>query len=188
VSAAVKVSVDGDFGWNNHEYAEIYADGGKLGDVCKTGCSDCPSAWQGAATYDVTARSADNYVYFLADARSDVDPICSHAMKARFEFSFTENLPDLEREFRKGVTEPVGDPSTYPGDQEITSILTSYVRNAPPIFEYFDDNGNKIVEYPARLVDTKLMKLLLIINISPDRPPSDFELESLVQLRNLKTE
>ncbi|PIS13549.1 MAG: hypothetical protein COT67_01155 [Candidatus Tagabacteria bacterium CG09_land_8_20_14_0_10_41_14] len=188
VSASVKVSVDGDFGWKNREYAEIFSDGEKLGDVCRVGCSDCPSTWQGTATYDVTGRSADDSVNFLADATNKVDPLCSHSMKARFEFEFTEDLSAFASEFRKGVIEPVGDPPIYPVDQEEISILTSYVRNAPPIFEYFDADGNKIIGYPARLADTKLMKLHLVINVSPDRPPTDFELESFVQLRNLKLE
>ena len=45
-SAEVKVSVDGDFGWDNREYAEIYADGQYLGRICQTDCSDCPGSWE----------------------------------------------------------------------------------------------------------------------------------------------
>jgi len=109
-------------------------------------------------------------------------------MKAKFEFSFIEDLSGFAHQFKKGVIKPVGSPPTYPSDQEKISILTSYVRNVPPIFEYFDSQGNKITEYPARLVDTKLMKVYLVVNVDPNRPPQDFELESSVQLRNLKQE
>ena len=49
-------------------------------------------------------------------------------------------------------------------------------------------NGNKITDYPARLKDTKMMKVYLVVNIDPNRPPNEFELESSVQLRNLKNE
>lgn len=190
ISAQVKVSVDGDFGASN-EYAEIFADGAKLGDVCRSGCSDCPDTWQGITIFDATSQAADNSISFLADATSWVDPQCPHSMKARFEFSWTENLAGLAHEFRKGVIKPVVGPGgkiNYPSDQEVITILSSYVRNAPPIFEYFDLNGNKIVEYPARLIDTKLMKVYLVVNVDPNRPPQDFELESYVQLRNLKSE
>lgn len=188
ISAQVKASVEGDFGWGNREYAGIYADGIKLNDICKSGCSDCPGTFQGTTVFDVTDRTNDDSVTFLADATSYVDPNCPHAMKAKFEFNWTEDLSAFAHEFKKGVINPAGSPPTYPLGQEEITILTSYVRNAPPIFEYFDQNGNKIEDYPARLKDTKLMKVFLVVNIDPNRPPQDFELESFVQLRNLKTE
>jgi len=189
-SAQVKISVDGDFG-QSKEYAEIFADGQKIGELCKTGCSDCPGAWQGTQTFDVTSQSSDNSISFLADATSYVDPSCPHSMKARFEFSFTEELGGLAHEFRKGVIDPVVDPSgkiSYPLDQEKISLLTSYVRNIPPIFKYFDQNGEPIEELPARLKDTKIMEVYLVVNVDPNRPPDEFALKSAVQLRNLKEE
>lgn len=191
-SAEAKVSVEGDLGASN-EYAEIFADGIKLGNICQTGCSDCAGAWQGAATFDVTAQASDNSIQFLADAVSQVDPSCNwqepnHSLKVRFEFSWTEEISGAGHEFKRGVINPTGSPVEYPVDQEKVSVLTFYVRNVPPIFEYFDANGEKITDYPARLADTKLMRVYLIINVDPNRPPHDFELESSVQLRNLKTE
>ncbi|GAH01061.1 unnamed protein product, partial [marine sediment metagenome] len=42
--------------------------------------------------------------------------------------------------------------------------------------------------YPARLVDTKLMKVFLIVDVDPNRSPKGFELESYAKLRNLKEE
>lgn len=189
-SAQVKVSLDGDFGSGN-EYATFYSDGNNLGNVCQSGCNDCPNSWQGTKTFDVTDQSLDDTVSFLADSSSGVDPICPHAMKAKFEFSWSEDLAGLEHEFRKGVIEPIEGPGgevTYPTDQEQITVITSYVRNSPPIFTYFDENGNELIGYPARLLDTKMMKLYLVINVDPSRPPQDFELESYVQLRNLKTE
>lgn len=186
-TASVKVSVDGDFGMSN-EYAEIYADGNYLGRICQSGCSDCPGAWQGTQNFDVANFAADNSILFRAESSSRVEPQCPHSMKVRFEFSWTEELADLAHEFRKGVIEPTGSPVVYDLDQEKVSILSSYVRNSPPIFEYFDKQGNKIVEYPARLVDTKLIKVFLVINVNLNQTPNDFELESSVQLRNLKNE
>lgn len=186
-SAQIKVSVDGDFGLSS-EYAEIFADGTKIGEICKSGCSDCPHSWQGTVTLDVTTLASDNAIQFLIDSSLGVDPNCPYAMKARFEFSWTEDLSAFVHEFKKGVIKPTGVPPAYPQDQEQVTILSSYVRNSPPIFEYFDQNGNKIEEYPARLGDTTLMKVFLAINVDPNRPPQDFELESSVQLRNLKSE
>jgi len=186
-SAQVKVSVDGDFG-SRREYAEIFADGTKIGEICKTGCSDCPGTWQGTTIFDVKNQASDNSISFLADATFRVDPLCPHSMKAKFEFSWTETLPGFEHELKKGVIKPVGDPITYPLGQEEVSILSSYVRNLPPIFRYFDGKGNELIDLPARLKDTKVMEVYLVINVDPNRPPQDFELKSAVQLRNLKKE
>lgn len=193
--AQLRVSAEGDLGAGN-EYAEIFADGVKLVNLCQSGCSDCAGAWQGTAIFDVTAQASDNSIQFIADGTNNVDPNCNweennHSLKAQFELSWTEEVASIEHELRKGVIEPVigvGGQVNYPLDQETTFVLSSYVRNIPPIFEYIDEDGNKITEEPARLADTKVMEIYLVVNIDPSRPPQDFELESSVQLRNLKTE
>jgi prepilin-type N-terminal cleavage/methylation domain-containing protein len=189
-SAQVQVSVEGDFGASN-EYAEVFADGRKLGDFCKDQCSDCAGVWQGTGTFDVAGEAADDSIQFLADASSKVDPSCNwqnpgHSMKTKFDFFWTEELSGMGHEFKKGVIESQDSSPIYPEDQEEITNLSSYVRNAPPIFEYFDSDNNKIIDDPARLKDTKLIKLFLVINVNPNRPPQDFELESFVELRNLK--
>jgi len=191
-SAQVKVSIEGDFGWNQ-EYAEIYADGEYLGRVCQTGCLDCAGVWEGDVIFDIIGQAADNIIQFTADATSQVDNSCdwqepNHAMKVRFEFFWQEEVIENAHQFKKGVINPIFSPIRYPLDQEEVSILSSYICNAPPIFEYFDAEGNQIMDYPARLADTKLMKVFLVINVDPNRPPQNFELESYVQLRNLKEE
>jgi len=191
-SAQVKVSVEGDLGASN-EYAEIFADGVKLGNLCQSGCADCASTWQGTAVFDITAQASDNSIQFVADATNQVDPSCNweevnHSLKAQFEFSWTEEIAGAEHELRKGVIEPTNPPVQYPSNQEKISIISAYVRNTPPIFEYYDKDSNKIEPLPARLVDTKLMKVFLVVNVNPNKPPQDFQLESFVQLRNLKEE
>jgi type II secretory pathway pseudopilin PulG len=189
-SAQVKVSVEGDLG-NANEYVEIFADGQKLGNLCQSGCTDCAGTWQGTTTFDVTSLASDNSITFLANATSQVNQNCSweepnHKMKAQFEFSWTEEIIGGGSELKKGVIEPIGDPPQYPLDQEKLTVITSYVRNTPPIFEYYDKDGNKIEPLPARLSETKMMKVFLVINVNPNKPPENFQLESYVQLRNLK--
>lgn len=106
-------------------------------------------------------------------------------------------------DFKKGVIEPTGWPIKYPSENEEIFILSKYVRNQPPIFKYY--NGDWLGEAyclqnptstvcttnplptPARLKETKLMHLYLIINVDPNRPPQNYELSSDVQIRNLKT-
>ncbi len=94
-------------------------------------------------------------------------------------------------DFKKGVIKPVGFPPKYIKDKnnqnfkEDIYIISKYVRNMPPIFHYFDGKMNELPA-PARLKDTKLMRVYLVINVDPSRKPNDFILESDVQLRNLK--
>ncbi|MDI6591582.1 MAG: hypothetical protein QME61_01410 [Patescibacteria group bacterium] len=189
-SAQVTVQVEGDFG-GSWEYAEIYADGVHLSTttpVCKIGCHDCPGNWEGITTFNVTELSKDGSIQFTADASSGVDPWCApYSMRAKFTFSWIESVSGEENEFRRGLIDPIGWPPQYPQDQEEVSIISQYVRNQPPIFRYFDENGNEL-PVPARKKDTKLMKVYLVIDVNPNRPPQDFELESEVQIRNLKKE
>lgn len=189
-SATLQVWVEGDFGWSR-EYAELYLDGQYQDTVCRTGCSDCPASWQGTSTFDVTDLAADDNLEVLLDATSRVNDICdwiepNHAMKVKVDLSWTEDLPAGQGELRKGVINPTGSPPQYPEENEEFSILSYYVHNSPPIFEYFDENGNKITDYPARLKETKMMKVFLVVDVDPSAPPEAFELESSVYLRNLK--
>ncbi|MBU3942420.1 hypothetical protein KKA24_00375, partial [Patescibacteria group bacterium] len=168
----------------------IYADGDSISNICQTSCTDCPAVWQGDITFDVTNQAGDNYLEILADSSSYVNGICdwvenNHAMKVRVELTWEEDS-GLNHELKKGVTNPIDNPITYPEDQEDVSIISSYVRNGPAIFEYYDADGNLIIESPARLSDTKVMRIYLVVNVNQNKSPDDVELESYVQLRNLK--
>ena len=97
-------------------------------------------------------------------------------------------------DFKKGVVEPSGDPPQYVLADETVSVLSSSVRDPglDPIFTYYNgdwptDTVNNPLPTLTRLTETKLMHVYLKININPNRPPDDFELESDVQIRNLKT-
>jgi len=182
-SAFASISVDGDLG-SFREFAEIYVDGQKLGEICKSGCQDCKGQWQGTQTYDVTNFALDNSILFSIKATDYVDPSCPYSLKAKVVFSFTEDISALSHEFKKGVIKPVGSPPTYPRDQEKISVLSYFVRNQPPIFEYFDRNGNKL-DYPAPLKEISLIKVYLIVNVDPTKPPKEYEMISFVNLRNL---
>ncbi len=191
-SASLKASVKGDFD-SSYEYTAILADGTTLvSDLCRNFCSHCSANYEETATFDVTSQASDNSIQFRADANSNVGHDCTvpnhHSMWAKFELDWTEMITTPGTELLKGVIEPTGDPVNYSSDQEKISLISYYVRNSPPIFEYFDSDGNKITSVPARLVDTKVMKVYLVVNVNPNRPPNEFELESFIQLRNLKIE
>jgi len=192
ISAQLKISLEGDLGSGN-EYAEIFSDGGKLGNFCQSNCSDCAASWQGTAIYDVTEDAADNFIQLMADATSRVDAVCdwvqpNHSIKVRFELDWFEEVAGAEGALKKGVIEPTSEPVQYALSDEQVVILSYYVRNTPPIFEYFDAEGNKIIDDPARLADTKLIKIFLIVDYDVDGGPPPYELESSVRLRNLKSQ
>jgi type II secretory pathway pseudopilin PulG len=96
--------------------------------------------------------------------------------------------------FKKGVIDPSGDPPQYLLANEKVSILSVYVRNgaATPVFTYYNgdwplDAVHNPLPTLTRLTETKLMHVYLKINVDPNRPPDNFELESDTQIRNLKT-
>jgi hypothetical protein len=198
ISAQLRISVQGDLNSNN-EYVTITIDGQNFGNLCNTGCNYCPGNWEGATTVNVFTLAQDGVLNIQAQASCPnsnqesrcVNRFCSDnegpfSFKARFELTITQETqtPRLKR----GVIKATGTPPTYPLEQEKISIITPYVRNAPPIFEYYDENGNKIESYPARLANTKVMKIFLVVNVDPNRPPVEYQLQSFVELRNLKNE
>jgi len=199
VSAQLKISVQGDLN-SNQEYVTIYIDGQNFGNVCETGCNQCPGNWEGVTTTNIFSLVQDGVLNIEAKGSCPnpsseskcVNKICEEktqgefSFKAKFELTITQEVqtPQLKR----GIIKPVGSPATYPPEQEKITVITSYVRNAPPIFEYYDENGNKIEDYPARLKDTKIMKVFLVVNVDPNKPPVEYQLQSFVQLRNLKGE
>lgn len=93
-----------------------------------------------------------------------------------------------------GVTEPTDAmPRTYPvGDQQIITIAESIVNdNATPIFKYYDKNfaGNETtnppLSSPVNIVNVRLIKIHLQINIDPNRAPDNIQMQTFAELRNL---
>ncbi len=87
---------------------------------------------------------------------------------------------------KKGEIEASGVPREYKPENEKISILSEYVQNGiEPIFSYFDENNNQIADLLV-VGEITLVKVKLIINVNPLRPPSNFILISDAQIRNLK--
>jgi type II secretory pathway pseudopilin PulG len=96
-------------------------------------------------------------------------------------------------DFIKGVTEASGNPLTYPAEDEETTVISKYVRNEAdnPVFSYYDGDysgseSDTPLTTPANPLDIKLVHVRLRINVEPGQAPKDFDLESDVQIRNLK--
>jgi len=199
-SAQVRVSTEGYYGTTSR-YSQFRVDGASPINMCldsegRSICSECLGAWQDTRTFDVTSallNKSEKSVQFSLTGTNSVKPRCDwintdHSLKAQYEFSFTEEIPNMGHELRRGVTEPSGSPVAYPSNQEQASVITSYVRNAPPIFTYFDKNGIQITDDPSILRDTKMVRLFMVVNINVNRAPDDYDLEQYVQIRSLKEE
>lgn len=154
--------------------------------------------WQQSQAIDEARKGVEMMVKEIRGAREGDDGSYILEKADDYEFVFYSDVDKdgaAERvryfldgtDFKKGVTEPTGWPIQYPAEQEEITVLSESVRNQPPIFHYYDGDGQEIIELPARSKDTKLMKLYLVINVNPNRSPQDFVLESAVQIRNLKT-
>jgi len=158
--------------------------------------------FQQAQAIEEARNGVETMVKEIREARAGDDGSYIIEKADDFEFIFYSDIDkDKETErvryfidgtdFKKGVIETTGEPSKYITDPEDPSftekifILSKYVRNQPPIFHYFDGDMQELPP-PARLKDTKLMRVYLVINVDPNQLPQDFVLESDAQLRNLK--
>ncbi len=152
--------------------------------------------WEQSQAIEEARSGIETMVKEIREARTAEDGSYIIASTTDFQFSFYSDIDrDLAIEkvryfvegtdFKKGVIEPTGTPAVYPITDEEIFILSKYVRNNPPIFRYFDKNGQELPP-PARRKDTKVMEVYLVINVDPNRPPQNFELKSSVQIRNLK--
>jgi prepilin-type N-terminal cleavage/methylation domain-containing protein len=154
-------------------------------------------AWQQSLAIREAQRGVESMVQDIRKAEGGEDGSYIIETAEDFQFIF---FSDIDRDgkaervryfvdgtdFNKGIIEPAGFPAAYnPADEQI-STLSDNVRNTPPIFRYFDGD-NQELPAPARLSDTKLMRVQLVVNVNPNRSPQDFVLESDVQIRNLKT-
>ena len=92
-----------------------------------------------------------------------------------------------------GWRKPAGSsPKTYAeGDQE-TRVITDRIVNdvSTPIFYYYNQNypGDQVgnpVSTPANVANIRMVKILLKINIDPNRAPDNIETSSFVEFRNL---
>lgn len=64
-----------------------------------------------------------------------------------------------------------------------TDIIAQFINNqAIPIFTYYDDN-NLVT---ANINEIRLVKVFLMVNVTPIIMPNDYEIETDIQLRNLK--
>lgn len=96
-------------------------------------------------------------------------------------------------EFKVGVTDPSGDPPSYPADdQEITTLSSSVINEylSQPVFQYYNssypgDSENNPLSTPASVENIRLVNIHFYVNITPDKAPDHINIESMAEFRNL---
>ena len=92
----------------------------------------------------------------------------------------------------KGVIVPSAVPVSYPpGNETLRIIAQNLDIGATPVFTYYngdwpDDQVNNPIPSALRLLNTRLVKLYLRININPSGGSEPYEMTTSVQIRTLK--
>lgn len=120
----------------------------------------------------------DNEIGFYSNVDND-----DSVEKVRYFLSGTEII--------RGVTEPSESIPIYDSMNETVSVVASDIRNTTPIFYYYNqnwpgDNENNPLAQADRLIETRLVKVELVININPTEN-EDFKIDTEIMMRNLKT-
>lgn len=93
-------------------------------------------------------------------------------------------------ELRRGVTKPSGSPLTYnPGNEIISTVTHDVVNGVIPIFDYFSNNyagTSSPLSLPVDTLSVRLVRVTLILDKDPNRPPTPITVTTQVMLRNLK--
>lgn len=120
-------------------------------------------------SYPIETMDEQEFIFY-----SDIDDDDSME-KIRYYIDTTDNTV-------KKVLTPAGPSSDYSGASE-TSTVASYVNNvSEPLFLYFDRNGDE----SSVINDVRMVGIQVKINVTPERAPNDYYVETNVHLRNLK--
>ena len=93
----------------------------------------------------------------------------------------------------RGIIEPSGDPIQYVSSTEVSVQLAHDVVNiakSTPLFYYYDQNYSgteaSLVQ-PVNIPDVRVVRVQLELEKDPDKTPVPLRIESVVSVRNLKS-
>ena len=94
---------------------------------------------------------------------------------------------------KRGVSNPIeGTPVTYPANDEVISIVATYVVNdaSEPLFSFYNknypgDTTNNPLTGTVMPGDVRLIRVWVRMNIDPIKAPDNINIESFAELRNL---
>ncbi len=86
-----------------------------------------------------------------------------------------------DRKFKKSVTLP-GVSNDYTGPENIEEIARYINNNTAPLFFYYDINNATT----TTINNIRMVKVSLLVNVTPNVVPNDYTIETNITLRNLK--
>lgn len=91
---------------------------------------------------------------------------------------------------KRGAIEPSGDPLAYnPANEAVSDIAHDVANGTAPLFEYFDaayDGVSPPLAAPVDVPSVRLLKITIVVDHDPSRPPASFAFTTQVSMRNLK--
>lgn len=89
----------------------------------------------------------------------------------------------------QGVLNAAGNPPSYTGQTESTSVIATWVKNATstPAFRYFDSDGVELTG-AINIAAVRTIRARFDVDINPQRAPNILTIEGGATLRNLRSE
>lgn len=95
-----------------------------------------------------------------------------------------------DKKIKKGVIKPSGQPPVYNPDDEVIIELVSHIINPNnEIFTYFDknyDGSGDPLPQPVEILAVRLVRITIVVDEDPNRPPEPITETSQATIRNLK--
>lgn len=93
---------------------------------------------------------------------------------------------------KKGVTKPTGTPLAYvPASEVITTVVNDVANGTSSIFFYYDQNYSSVsgtpMSAPINIPSVRMVGIKLMLEEKPNVAPVPFNIESKVEIRNLKS-
>lgn len=86
----------------------------------------------------------------------------------------------------RGNTDPGGNPPSYSGQSETTTLVVNNIRNdaSTPLFTYFDSDGAEL-SAPINVASLASVKINVYTDVDPNRAPLVYLLSGSATLRNV---
>jgi type II secretory pathway pseudopilin PulG len=124
--------------------------------------------------YPIFSASSTAFIFY-SDA--DLD-----GLKERIRYFLSGNI------LKKGILIPVGNPLVYSDANEKISPFILGVASSS-VFSYYDGNYDGTTApllAPVNLLSVRLVKINVVIDKDPAKPPAEMEFTAQVSIRNLK--
>ncbi|HLP86462.1 MAG TPA: prepilin-type N-terminal cleavage/methylation domain-containing protein [Candidatus Paceibacterota bacterium] len=127
-------------------------------------------------SYSIESANSTSFVFYT-DTNGD-------GLKERIRYFLDNGI------LKRGIIIPSTSPINYlPSSEVVTDVISNLKNNGVPVFTYYDSsyNGNSLpLTEPVSIEDIRLVKITLIIDSDPNRPPLPITVTTQVSIRNLK--